>query len=79
MGLHLLHSMMVKLYTPPAKCLEHIVGHEMAHLLEPTPNGRFIALLERFMPNWQFQRENLNCLPLRREHWRLEAANPPFA
>jgi len=25
----------------------------MVHLLEPTHNARFIALMDRFMPNWQ--------------------------
>ena len=34
----------------PAECLEYIVVHEMVHLLEPTHNARFIALMDRFMP-----------------------------
>jgi hypothetical protein len=37
----------------PKGCLEYVVVHEMAHLLEPTHNARFIALMERFMPNWR--------------------------
>jgi predicted metal-dependent hydrolase len=53
---------------PPA-CLEYIVVHELVHLLEPTHNARFLALMDRFMPNWQFHREELNRLPLRRERW----------
>ena len=33
----------------PRECLEYIVAHEMAHLLEPTHNSRFSALkVERF-------------------------------
>jgi len=43
-------------------CLEYIVVHEMAHLLEPTHNSRFAALMDRFMPTWRFQREVLNRL-----------------
>lgn len=53
----------------PRECLEYIVVHEMVHLLERTHNVRFLALMHRFMPNWQFQRELLNELPLRQEHW----------
>ena len=40
----------------PRECLEYIVVHEMVHLLEPTHNGRFVALMDRFMPDWRFCR-----------------------
>jgi predicted metal-dependent hydrolase len=51
------------------ECLEYIVVHEMAHLLEPTHNGRFIALMDLFIPQWRFCREALNRLPVRHESW----------
>ena len=54
----------------PAECLEYIVVHELVHLLEPTHNARFVALMDRFMPKWQFHRQVLNRLPVRREQWR---------
>lgn len=53
----------------PQECLEYIVVHEMVHLLEPTHNARFVMLLERFMPNWQAYRDQLNSLPVSHEHW----------
>jgi predicted metal-dependent hydrolase len=53
----------------PPECLEYIVVHEMAHLLEPTHNGRFMTLMERFMPKWEFHRTELNRLPVRHEDW----------
>jgi predicted metal-dependent hydrolase len=53
----------------PLECLEYIVVHEMAHLIEPTHTQRFIALIDRFMPKWQFYREMLNRLPVRHERW----------
>jgi predicted metal-dependent hydrolase len=53
----------------PPECLEYIVVHELIHLLEPTHNARFVALMDRFMPKWQFYRDLLNSLPLRRETW----------
>jgi predicted metal-dependent hydrolase len=54
----------------PPECLEYIVVHEMAHLLEPTHNSRFTALMDLFMPSWRFYREMLNRLPVRQENWQ---------
>jgi predicted metal-dependent hydrolase len=53
----------------PQECLEYIVVHEMAHLLEPTHNDRFKALMDRFMPKWQFFLDRLNRLPVSHEDW----------
>jgi predicted metal-dependent hydrolase len=53
----------------PTECLEYIVVHELVHLLESTHNARFVALMDRLMPNWQFYRQVLNRLPVRREKW----------
>jgi len=53
----------------PRECLEYIVVHEMAHLIEPTHNDRFISLMNRLMPKWQSHRDLLNSLPVRHENW----------
>lgn len=53
----------------PVQCLEYIVVHEMVHLIERTHNGRFVALMDRFMPQWRFCREQLNRLPVRHQEW----------
>jgi hypothetical protein len=53
----------------PSEYLEYIVVHEMAHLLEPTHNKRFVALMDRFMPKWHFYRDHLNQLPVSHEDW----------
>ena len=53
----------------PPECLEYLVVHEMAHLLEPTHSNRFLALMDRFMPKWRFCRDELNGLPVRYEDW----------
>lgn len=53
----------------PVECLEYLVVHELVHLLEPAHNARFVALMDRFMPQWRFHREVLNRLPVRRESW----------
>jgi hypothetical protein len=53
----------------PKDCLEYIVLHEMVHFIEPTHNARFVALMDRFMPNWQFCRQRLNRRPVRHADW----------
>lgn len=53
----------------PVECLEYIIVHELVHLLEPTHNARFVALMDQFMPNWQLHRQALNRLPVRQERW----------
>lgn len=60
----------LELAKKPIECLEYILVHEMAHLIEPTHNQNFVAVMDRFMPNWQFQRDNLNRLPVRHESWK---------
>jgi hypothetical protein len=39
------------------------------HLLEPTHNERFMALMDRLMPKWRSHRDVLNRLPVRHESW----------
>ncbi len=53
----------------PRECLEYVVVHELVHLLEPTHNARFVALMDRFMPLWHEHRKALNRLPVRHEDW----------
>src|SRR4029453_15814464 len=53
----------------PRECLEYIVVHEMTHILVPTHNAHFVALLDQFMPQWQFYRDQLNRLPVSHEDW----------
>jgi len=53
----------------PRECLEYIVVHEMLHLLEPTHNVHFVALMDQFIPKWKFYRDQLNCLPVSHENW----------
>ena len=53
----------------PRECLEYILVHELMHLLEPTHNARFVALMGQFLPGWELQRDQLNRLPLRHADW----------
>lgn len=37
----------------PEWCVEHVVVHELCHLLEPTHNARFHALMDHYFPRWK--------------------------
>lgn len=52
-----------------AQCLEYIVVHEMAHLLERHHNDRFAELMNQHMPQWKLHREELNRSALGHEEW----------
>ena len=53
----------------PPECLEYILLHELVHLLEPTHNERFCALMNLYLPHWEHLRQQLNRLPLAHQDW----------
>jgi len=59
----------LELAKKPAECLEYVVVHEMAHLLEKKHNDRFISLMSEFMPKWRFYKDELNRLPVSHVDW----------
>ena len=46
----------------PNWCIEHIVVHEMAHLIEPNHSHRFYAIMDRHFPRWQEARKETRRL-----------------
>ena len=58
-----------ELVKKPKDLLEYVVVHEMAHLIEPSHNERFLALLDGHWPHWRESRAELNALPLGCESW----------
>ena len=59
----------LELIKKPVHCLEYIIVHELVHLIERHHNERFVAYMNRFMPLWQYYREELNREPLGHETW----------
>lgn len=59
-----------ELVKKPRDLLEYVIVHEMAHLLEPTHNDRFVGILDLHSPGWREARADLNGLPLAAEVWR---------
>jgi predicted metal-dependent hydrolase len=53
----------------PPECLEYVLVHEMVHLLVRRHNAAFIALMDRYLPNWQHVRKMLNAEPLSHVDW----------
>lgn len=41
----------------PNWCIEHVVVHELAHLIEPSHNARFHAIMDQYYPRWREARE----------------------
>ena len=50
----------LELAKKPVPCLEYVVLHEMAHLVERGHNDRFRRILDRAMPGWRVRLEELN-------------------
>ena len=46
----------------PDWCIEHIVVHELAHLLEANHGPRFYALMDRHFPRWRAARQETRRL-----------------
>lgn len=67
------HTRSIRLNSELAKkspeCLEYVIVHELVHLLEPTHNQRFVALMDKFMPQWRQFRDELNRMPLSHVEW----------
>ncbi len=40
--------------------LEYVVVHEMVHLKERKHNERFVAYLDKHLPNWKELKDGLN-------------------
>ncbi|MEI8094604.1 MAG: YgjP-like metallopeptidase domain-containing protein [Spirochaetales bacterium] len=49
------------LATKPPECLEYVVVHELVHLLEPSHNARFKALMTQHLPDWSVRKAKLNA------------------
>lgn len=59
----------LELAKKPLHCIEYIVVHEMVHLLERNHNDRFIAYMNRFLPEWKELKKELNRLPVSHRDW----------
>lgn len=56
----------VELAQRPPTCLEYVAVHELCHLIEPSHDARFHALMDRYCPDWRATRKRLDAAPPRR-------------
>jgi len=59
-----------ELVKKPKDLEEYVIVHEMLHLLVPTHNDHFLALMNKYYPNWHEARLELNKLPLGHVEWK---------
>jgi predicted metal-dependent hydrolase len=54
----------LQLAKKPPECLEYIILHELAHILEKYHNERFKSFIGKYMPMWKEIKSTLNEQPL---------------
>lgn len=59
----------LELIKKPLQCLEYIVAHELAHLIERNHSERFVSIMDQALPTWRLLRDELNAEPLSHEEW----------
>ena len=59
----------LELAKKPVQCLEYLIVHELAHLIERHHNDRFVSLMDRHLPHWRLHRQELNSAPLGHDSW----------
>jgi predicted metal-dependent hydrolase len=59
----------LELAKKPEACLDYLVLHELAHLIEPNHSDKFIRLLDKHLPVWRQVRKVLNHAPLAHDEW----------
>lgn len=54
----------LELAKKPIECLEYVLVHELAHLLERKHSERFVAILNEYLPDWSERKALLAAYPL---------------
>jgi predicted metal-dependent hydrolase len=62
----------LELAKKPVRCLEYIVLHELAHLRQRHHDEKFIALMDKHLPQWRHARDVLRATPLGHENWNRQ-------
>lgn len=50
----------LELAKKPVEMIEYVIVHELAHLIERKHNDKFVAVMDKFMPNWKVMKDGLN-------------------
>ena len=60
----------LELIKKPESCIEYVVVHELVHILERTHSDKFVRLMDKYLPKWRDERDELNRLILAHEEWK---------
>ena len=53
----------------PIHSIEFIIIHELVHLKERNHNARFMALMDRYLPEWKEVKQELSRMPVGYVEW----------
>ena len=59
-----------ELVKKPKDLVEYVIVHEMVHIFVPNHSQRFKDIVEKYFPNWQDLRSELNEIPLGHTNWK---------
>ena len=62
----------LELIKKPEPCLEYVIVHELTHFFERSHSDRFVAMMDRWLPQWRTLRAELNSEPLSYEEWQSQ-------
>jgi predicted metal-dependent hydrolase len=54
----------------PPQCLEYLIVHELAHLIDRHHDDRFVSIMDTHLPEWRMLREELNRSPIGHATWK---------
>jgi len=59
----------LELVKQPQHCIDYVIVHELAHLIEKNHSEKFIDIIEAVLPNWEITKDELNKGPLGYYKW----------
>lgn len=59
----------LELAKKPLACIEYVVVHELAHIVEKKHNEHFTKLMTKYLPKWRGLKDELNRFILSHEEW----------
>ena len=59
----------LELIKKPKSCIQYVVVHELLHLIERKHNDKFVSLMDKYLPKWRSEKDELNQLIISHEKW----------
>jgi len=59
----------LELIKKPKSCIQYVVVHELVHLIERKHNDKFVSLMDKYLPKWRSEKDELNQLIISHKKW----------